>query len=433
MTSCGLSKISGYTFTPTPTKTFTPSSTPTLTPTITPTATSSPTYTPTPTSTPVGGSGGLVFEYFPRGYSSVFNLRGGSNIFFANIDGSGLKPITTDGIRGYVYVAGVSPDGNQILMLSSPVVGNRNDSHLYIANLDGSGIKRLDTNTLQVRDALWLPNGKIAYIANNHIYLINPDGSDLSEDKWTSEYGHGLRWFNGFIQDRLFFMGFEQPNGVLYNPTSLWWMKIDGSGQVGAIVPFELGKNPSDLLFSLFSPDGTKAAWYDGLENKLYVAPVLISDSDLTIDQDNKIEVPVPVDVETGGGVPAFQWSPTSTFLWIRGSQNSNTSLSEFTYYIWSAADSSVMKLPILEFTKLNYFDHVVISPDGRQILLQDHWDYIAILDLSTMELTRDFGCSVSKNCPAKPYNLDFSYYSQCVPIDGCNWIDSVFWIPIGK
>ena len=453
ITACGPGKLFGPTFTPTPTNTltptatptptltFTPSSTPTLTltPSSTPTFTPSPTHTLSPTPTPSGGSDGLVFEYFRRGYSSDFDLRGSSNIFFANIDGSQLRPITTDGLQGYTKVAGVSPDGNRILLLSSPNIFFQNDCHLYIANLDGSGTIRLDTNTTQVEEAKWLPNGIIAYIANDHIYLINSDGSELSQDKWTTNLGQWPLRITGYSPNRLYFQVAKGIRSSGFRFGSRWWMKLDGSGLVGEIPRVIVNMGPLAPVEYEVSPDGTKAVWFDrGVDRTLivYIAPLSISDSNMTIDEKSKIKIPLP-----GGSNQNyvdwvdFKWSPTGTFLWIMESILSadptptNPYAFKITYifFIWNLADSSATELPILERENVTggYFSvSTVLSPDGRQVLITDKEDYIAILNLSTMELFRKFGCSVSKACPDKP-NVNLNKYNPL--------IDTIFWLPIRK
>jgi len=425
ISSCGPSKLFGPTYTPTPSVILTPTSTSTSTPTFTPTSTAtltlSPTYTPSPTL--YAGSAGLVFNYYPLGYSSTFTLRGGSNIFFSNANGSGLKPITTNGLLGFTGVAGVSPDGNQILIKSCSDNWLEDDCHIYIANIDGSGVKRLDSNTLDVYDTEWLPNGKIAYIANNHIYLINPDGTDLSKDKWSPANGHFPVRITGYLQNRLLF---EEAVGNLTNFTAgklgfLWWMMTDGSGQVNDI----MGLHPGEE--SKISSDGTKIVDCDRMGQNCYIEPIIVSNSDITIEETKQYEIPaLPNDSNCDC---TYIWSPKGTFLLIGGKIETGAG-TKYTYYTWKIGDPSVTELTKLEFdnTNGNYGPlSIDISPDERQVLITDYADYIAILDLSTMKLSREFGCTISKTCPAtpklnQPFNLNAFAASRV--------IDSDFWLP---
>lgn len=428
LSSCGPGKLFGPTITPSPTSTKTP--TPTFTPTLTPSPTSTPTSTRTPTPTPFGASGGLVFNYYPRGYSNKFNLRGGSNIFFSNIDGSGLRPITTDGLMGFNEVKGVSPNGKQVLIISGTDKWVQENRRVYVANIDGSGTIRLDQNSLDSRDAIWLPNGQIAYIANNNMYVINPDGSNRIKAVFTNTRGFLVFSFSGYLKDRFFVFFSQFSNYFSSDSTFVRYYLLDGSGATG-----EMTTQRCDI----FSPDNTRCIWVEYVRNAegwnehhIYIAPLIISDSSITVDEDMKIEVPLPNKIDDHFNNPLdYSWSPTGTAVLIKTELIiNNWNHRNYGFYIFNVANSTLMEIPYHDFDDLfgGWIPYtMVLSPDGRQLLITDHMDYIALLNPFTMEISREFGCTVREICPDRPSVEPNGYPDNYARL---RIIDSVFWVP---
>src|SRR3972149_2980577 len=96
----------------------TPAPTQTLVPEPTATQTAAPTNSPAPTQ--VGGaSGRFIFTYQKDEFIASFpDLKGETNVFVANIDGTNLTPITR-GLEGFNYLKAVSPDGTKALIASA--------------------------------------------------------------------------------------------------------------------------------------------------------------------------------------------------------------------------------------------------------------------------------------------------------------------------
>jgi hypothetical protein len=437
ITSCGPSPEVFSTQTAlawTATRTLTQTSTPSATHTLTPTSTKTSTPTLTPTPTPWGGARGLVFTYKQRGYYSAFKLRGESNIFYASIDGSELKPITNNGLLGTSEVKGVSVDGTQVLIISSSDIWFRNNSHLYIANIDGSFISPLTKNISQVDDAAWLSNGKIAYIANNHIFIINPDGSGIIRDDWSHQPNHFPLRIEGISQNRLIFreaIGSLHPS---YSPLGLMWMMMDGSGEVGELDYGGINRN----LDITMSPDGNEVTWFDYYiaDRKVLYSTIVEGGTNIGIDNSNIKSVPFP-QVEDGYVGDAYmQWSNDGKKLWIIRQFGVHVGPGKYDYsknydfFLWSEDEQKLYNFPeiTIQDAKGGFWPiYDILSPDGGQVLLTDHGEYIAIVNLSTKQVSRELGCVLSTLCPPKPNLIqpnDWYAYERLL------LIDSVFWVP---
>jgi len=148
--------------------------------TITQTSTQPPSKTPTQTLTATaqgGGDGRIVFSS---------NLAGNYEIYSMNINGSGLRRLTTT--TGDDRDPSWSPDGSQIVFTS-----NRDGNYeIYAMNANGSSLRRLTTTTGDDRDPSWSPDGsQIVFssnlVGNYEIYIMHSDGTSLR--RWTTTTG----------------------------------------------------------------------------------------------------------------------------------------------------------------------------------------------------------------------------------------------------
>jgi Tol biopolymer transport system component len=137
-------------------------------------------------------------KWSPDGQKILFgadvNNNGNSDIFIANVDGSGLTQLTANDY--YEGSPNWSPDSQRIVF-SSEANGNQD---LFIMNPDGSGLTQLTSDPADEFDAAWSPDGaRIAFVStrnenndgNYEIYIINTDGSaemrltnNQSTDRW---------------------------------------------------------------------------------------------------------------------------------------------------------------------------------------------------------------------------------------------------------
>jgi len=140
-----------------------------------------------------------------------------------------------------------SPNGKKIAFVS-----NRDQAYeIYVMNVDGSGQTRLTNIPVHIDPPVWSPDGqKIAFVSGQGIYLINPDGSALTQlsggadrDPQWSPDGH-----------KIAFSSYRNGSSEIY------LMNADGSGQT------RLTNNPTSDIAPVWSPDGQKIAFVRDLE-----------------------------------------------------------------------------------------------------------------------------------------------------------------------
>jgi len=135
---------------------------------------------------------GLDPSWSPDGEQlAISHTTGVSDVCLINIDGSGLKGLTSNWNPHHGdYDPCWSPDGKQIALSSE---GGNYFNSIYVMNADGTGYRPLTNPKLNVNDRFptWSPDGKqIAFSRSGTILVINLDGS--GEAKLTT--GTDPRW-----------------------------------------------------------------------------------------------------------------------------------------------------------------------------------------------------------------------------------------------
>lgn len=403
---------------PAPTETFTPE--PTATQTLVPT----PTITPAPTQVG-GGSGRFVFTYKKDEFLAGFpDLKGETNVFVANIDGTNITPIT-NGLDGNNYIMGVSPDGNKVLITSTSNLQNK-ESNLYLVNLDS-----LESEPIKLADGLpnyygnnstvkWVNDSQIVYVGQGEvgfgIYKINADGANQTNIYKYNNDGEGNKPFEilTLSGEKIFWdtqATTKLSSNSVNNKYYVWQSGLDG----GERTPLELGGK--QVIFEnvfgpdlVFSPDGTKIAWVEGAtpesgppyKNYLHIASVS--------DMDN------PYTIQTLTGLLILKWFPDGSKILVFDLMSVGTPIEKTAEYykqhpedlagsvndlygVYEVPVSSDSAIKNYNFTadtmgSLNsnaFMDLYDISLDGRQIILStyeknDKGGYDAILKLLNLE-----------------------------------------------
>jgi Tol biopolymer transport system component len=104
-----------------------------------------------------------------------------NTISVINTDGSGLTTVIDDDGQGWTYMSPAwSPDGRQIAFGSSRDGG----WDIYVVNVDGSGLRRLTSHSARDDSPAWSPDGtRIAFTSDRdgdfEIHVMNADGSGI--------------------------------------------------------------------------------------------------------------------------------------------------------------------------------------------------------------------------------------------------------------
>jgi len=305
LSGCGPGQLLGSTVTPQPTTTDTPTFTPSPTATQTQTQTPTPTITPSPTQVG-GGAGKIVFELNKDEFIKYFpNLEGELNVFTANLDSTGLIPIT-NGLMGYNYIESVSPDGTKLLIASGSNQYFKNDKELNLYLIDLNSLESepinlangLPENAWRGAAAKWINDTRLVYIgkggAGFGIYLVKSDGTNRSNIyKYNNDgvthkpadilavSGTQVYWDSAITTS----LGGNRSS----TDNLAWWSSMDGSQQGtldfhGTQIKFSIYFNPL-----VFTNDGTELVWVEPAtstfhHNYLHIASVLDLDKAYQLD-----------------------------------------------------------------------------------------------------------------------------------------------------
>ncbi len=423
-----------------PTASFT--SEPTATQTLVPT----PTITPAPTQIG-GGSGRLIFTYRKDEFLAAFpDLKGETNVFVANIDGTSMTPIT-NGLEGNNYLMSVSPDGSKVLITSTSNLQNK-EANLYLVNLDSP-----ESEPIKLADGLpnyygnnstakWINDSQIVYVGQGEsgfgIHKISADGaSQINIYKYNND-GEGNKPFEilTLSGEKIFWdtqVTTKLSSNSVNNKYYVWQSGLDGGERAplefdGKQVFFENVFGP-DLVFS---PDGTQIAWTSGATGPedpySYLNIASVSDIDN------------PRTIQTMSTLLVLKWRPDQSGILVFDLGSTRTPIEKYAEYYQQNPDKPLANSfkdlygvyeisisPNAPITNYNFSADIMgsissnafmdlydISPDGRQIILStyeknDKGSYDTILkffDLETLTFSDISGFTFANTA-----------------IDGIHWI----------
>ena len=194
-------------------------------------------------------------------------------IFEANLDGSGLKPLTN--AKGYNAEGSYSADGKAIVFCSNRS-GEKN-LELYIMDADGSNVRQLTSAPNCYNGGpFFSPDGKRVIFRSDRkkkdhlqLYVINSDGTGeraLTDDQ------NWVFWAPYWHPDgkHIVYTAADHSNPAMRPNYDVYWMNVDNGQKV------RITYAPGADVLPVLSPDGKKLMWTSTRDGsgpaQLYVA-----------------------------------------------------------------------------------------------------------------------------------------------------------------
>ncbi len=199
------------------------------------------------------------------------------DIFESNLDGSGLKRLTSE--KGYDAEGSYSPDGSKIVFCSNRS-GEKN-LELYIMDADGKNVRKL-TNAPGCYNGgpFFSPDGKKVIFRSDRkkkdhlqLYVIKVDGSG---EKALTDDENWVFWAPFWYRDstHIIYTAADHSNPLMRPNYDLYWMNIETGKKV------RLTYAPGADVLPVFSPDYTKVMWTSNRDGRsptqLYLADFVV-------------------------------------------------------------------------------------------------------------------------------------------------------------
>ena len=199
----------------------------------------------------------IAFSSFRSGKERIDSQE----IYTANLDGSALARLTNNSVSD--SHPAWSPDGTKIAFSSAG--GNGGGNHdIHVINSDGSGSTKLtDDPTQDQKHPAWSPDStKIAFDSENHIYVMNADGSEVTRLTKGSDATSAVWSPDGsriaFVSDAEVYTVGVDGSGLVKIPDSPWLpdTHIDWSAD-GAKIAYSCRPDGDDLEICVMNADGS--------------------------------------------------------------------------------------------------------------------------------------------------------------------------------
>jgi Tol biopolymer transport system component len=123
--------------------------------------------------------------YSPDGSKILFGrtYADGDNggLFVVNVDGTGLRQLNPPRLQIKCCSQGWSPDGTRVVFAADfkSTNGSGSQSALFVVNVDGTGLRQLTPDGVRAGgNPVWSPDGQLIAFNNAlQIYVVHPDGS----------------------------------------------------------------------------------------------------------------------------------------------------------------------------------------------------------------------------------------------------------------
>ncbi|HEY7612561.1 MAG TPA: LpqB family beta-propeller domain-containing protein [Gemmatimonadales bacterium] len=185
----------------------------------------------------------------PPGHDIAFGRDG--EVYLLSAEGTTLANLTNN--PSFDRNPAWSPDGQTIAFASN----RSGSSQVYLMNADGTGQAQLTSGGGTQPD--WSPDGSmIVFSANDQIFVMNPDGSEIVQLTSTTGHAEGPAWSPDGT--RIAFTG-----GVSFSDADIFVMDADGSNVIQLTTFSGVDAVPD------WSPDGTKIAFHSDRSGERHI------------------------------------------------------------------------------------------------------------------------------------------------------------------
>jgi TolB protein len=114
------------------------------------------------------------FVAFAGNYETGTPLPPGRHIYVVNVDGSGLRQLTSG--PDFDENPSFSPDGKKVIFDRRPSAGK---AHIYVVNIDGTGLRQLTNGNFNDSEPVYMPSGKRVVFVSDRDHDVKTDRSDI--------------------------------------------------------------------------------------------------------------------------------------------------------------------------------------------------------------------------------------------------------------